>query len=90
MNKEQTIRINNVDEDNQNTHPLYHSGHVRYVKIINDPVFYALLTTSKSDYAKRFQKWVSLSEVLPSIRTYGYCKLFDNPFNHNCLYAIGL
>ena len=39
MNKEQTIRINNVDEDNQNTYPLYRSSHVRYVKIINDPVF---------------------------------------------------
>ena len=39
-----------------------------------------ILLSSKLETAKKFKKWVT-SEVLPSLRKYGYYKLFDNPNN---------
>ena len=47
---------------------------------INESGFYSLVLSSKLETAKKFKKWVT-SEVLPSIRKYGYYKLFDNPNN---------
>ena len=47
---------------------------------INESGFYSLVLSSKLETAKKFKKWVT-SEVLPSIRKYGYFKLFDNPNN---------
>ena len=42
---------------------------------INESGFYSLVLSSKLETAKKFKKWVT-SEVLPSIRKYGYFKLF--------------
>ena len=47
---------------------------------INESGFYSLLLSSKLESAKKFKHWVT-SQVLPSIRKFGYYKLFDNPNN---------
>ena len=47
---------------------------------INESSFYSLVLSSKLETAKKFKKWVT-SQVLPSIRKFGYYKLFDNPNN---------
>ena len=47
---------------------------------INESGFYYLLLSSKLETAKKFKHWVT-SQVLPSIRKYGYYKIFDNPNN---------
>ena len=52
----------------------------KYFNFINESGFYSLVLSSKLETAKKFKKWVT-SDVLPSIRKYGYYKLFDNPNN---------
>ena len=47
---------------------------------INESGFYSLVLSSKLETAKKFKHWIS-SQVLPSIRKYGYYKMFDNPNN---------
>ena len=49
----------------------------KYYTFINESGFYSLVLSSKLEKAKKFKKWVT-SQVLPSIRKYGYYKLFDN------------
>ena len=44
---------------------------------INEPGFYELVFRSKLPAAKMFRQWV-FSEVLPSIRKYGYFKMFKS------------
>ena len=45
---------------------------------IKEPGLYSLIFCSKLETAKIFQDWV-FSEVLPSIRKYGYYRIFNNP-----------
>ena len=52
----------------------------KYYTFINESGFYSLLLSSKLETAKKFKHWVT-SQVLPSIRKFGYYKLFDNPNN---------
>ena len=47
----------------------------KYYTFINESGFYSLVLSSKLETAKKFKKWVT-SEVLPSLRKYGYFKLF--------------
>ena len=47
---------------------------------INESGFYSLLLSSKLETAKKFKRWIT-SQVLPSIRKYGFYKMFDNPNN---------
>ena len=47
---------------------------------INESGFYSLVLRSKLETAKKFKHWIT-SQVLPSIRKYGYFKMFDNPNN---------
>ena len=47
---------------------------------INKSGFYSLVLSSKLETAKKFKHWIT-SQVLPSIRKYGYYKMFDNPNN---------
>ena len=47
---------------------------------INESGFYSLLLSSKLETAKKFKHWIT-SQVLPSIRKYGFYKMFDNPNN---------
>ena len=52
----------------------------QHYTIINEPGFYELVFGSKFEFAKKFRQWV-FNTVLPSIRKFGYYKLFDNPNN---------
>ena len=47
---------------------------------INESGFYSLVLSSKLETAKKFKHWIT-SQVLPSIRKYGYFKMFVNPNN---------
>ena len=60
-----------------------HQNNIRgkYFTMINEPGFYELLFGSKLEFAKKFRQWV-FNTVLPSIRKYGYFKMFDNPNNN--------
>ena len=52
----------------------------KYFTFINESGFYSLILSSKLETAKKFKKWIT-SEVLPSIRKYGYYKLVESPNN---------
>ena len=60
--------------------PVETTGQVRWCTFINESGFYSLVLSSKLEIAKKFKHWVT-SQVLPSIRKYGYFKMFDNPNN---------
>ena len=75
----QAIR-KHVDEEDQKSCPVETTGQVRWCNFINESGFYSLLLSSKLETAKKFKHWVT-SLVLPSIRKYGYYKMFDNPNN---------
>ena len=75
----QAIR-KHVDDEDRKSYPVETTGQVRWCTFINESGFYSLVLSSKLETAKKFKKWVT-SEVLPSIRKFGYYKLFDNPNN---------
>ena len=52
----------------------------KYFTFINESGFYSLVLSSKLETAKKFKHWIT-SEVLPSIRKFGYYKLFESPNN---------
>ena len=49
----------------------------RWIIFIDEPGFYELVFRSRLSKAKMFREWV-FSKVLPSIRKYGYYRMFDN------------
>ena len=61
-----------VDEEDKNT-VVFHDGKRGNpnITIINESGLYALILGSELPVAKKFKRWVT-SEVLPSIRKYGY------------------
>ena len=75
----QAIR-KHVDDEDRKSYPVETTGQVRWSNYINESGFYSLVLSSKLETAKKFKKWVT-SEVLPSLRKFGYYKLFDNPNN---------
>ena len=75
----QAIR-KNVDDEDQKSCPVQTTGQVRWCTFINESGFYSLLLSSKLETAKKFKHWIT-SQVLPSIRKYGFYKMFDNPNN---------
>jgi prophage antirepressor-like protein len=64
--------IESLDDDERNTISIREGirGNPN-VNIISESGLYALVFQSRKPEAKRFRKWVT-SEVLPSIRKYGY------------------
>ena len=79
---DQAIR-KHVDEEDKNILPVVSKGYFKRGRpsiFINESGFYSLILSSKLETAKKFKKWVTL-QVLPSIRKFGYYKLFDNPNN---------
>ena len=56
------------------------TGGLQTCVFINESGFYTLLLSSKLETAKKFKHWVT-SQVLPSIRKFGYYKVFGNPNN---------
>ena len=69
-----------VDYEDQKSWPVETTGQVRWCTFLNESGFYSLVLSSKLETAKKFKHWIT-SEVLPSIRKYGYYKMFDNPNN---------
>ena len=65
-----------VDEEDRKSCPVETTGQVRWIIFINESGFYSLILSSKLETAKKFKRWIT-SEVLPSIRKFGYYKLFD-------------
>ena len=65
-----------VDEEGRKSCPVETTGQVRWIIFINESGFYSLILSSKLETAKKFKRWIT-SEVLPSIRKFGYYKLFD-------------
>ena len=49
----------------------------RWIIFVDEPGFYELVFRSRLPAAKMFREWV-FTKVLPSIRKYGYFKMFDN------------
>ena len=79
---DQAIR-KHVDEQDKYKGPVETTGYSKIGRppiFINESGFYSLVLSSKLETAKKFKKWVT-SQVLPSIRKFGYYKLFDNPNN---------
>ena len=79
---DQAIR-KHVDEQDKYKGPVVLTGYSKRGRppiFINESGFYPLVLSSKLETAKKFKKWVT-SQVLPSIRKFGYYKLFDNPNN---------
>ena len=60
----------------------------RWYTFINEPGFYELVFSSKLKAAKKFRHWV-FTTVLPSIRKYGYYKLFKDETRANQRVIIG-
>lgn len=72
--KIQLGKINTDTEISKHPHTIF----------INEAGLYSLIMSSKQEKAKRFKKWVT-SEVLPSIREFGYYKFKekkDKEINH--------
>ena len=69
-----------VDDEDKYKGPAKTAGGLQLSFLINESGFYSLLLSSKLETAKKFKHWVT-SLVLPSIRKFGYYKLFDNPNN---------
>ena len=69
-----------MSEKYQKTYPRVSRGQGRHQISKSEPGFYELIFKSKLLIAEKFRDWV-FSTVLPSIRKYGWYKLFDNPNN---------
>ncbi len=65
--------IATLDDDEKRSRPVQMDGAAgsRVMTIINESGLYSLIIQSRKPIAKAFKKWVT-SEVLPSIRKYGY------------------
>ena len=62
------------------SYPAKTAGQVRWCTFLNESGFYSLVLSSKLETAKKFKHWFT-SQVLPSIRKFGYFKMFVNPNN---------
>ena len=75
----QAIR-KHVEEEDKYKGAVKTTGGLQQSFYINESGFYSLLLSSKLESAKKFKHWIT-SQVLPSIRKYGFYKMFDNPNN---------
>ena len=75
----QAIR-KHVEEEDKYKGAVETTGGLQESFYINESGFYSLVLSSKLEKSKKFKNWVT-SQVLPSIRKYGYYKMFDNPNN---------
>ena len=74
---DQSIR-KHVDSEDTKSYPVESTGQVRKYNLINESGLYSLTLSSKLETAKMFKRWVT-KDVLPSIRKYGYYRMFNNP-----------
>lgn len=63
--------VERLDEDEKLIYTIHISGQNREVWFVNESGLYNLVFQSRKPEAKAFRKWVT-SEVLPSIRRFGY------------------
>ena len=74
----QAIR-KHVEEEDKKYFPVETTAYLKRGRppiIINESGFYSLVLSSKLETAKKFKRWVT-SEVLPSIRKFGFYKMLD-------------
>ena len=71
----QAIR-KHVDEEDKFKGGVETTGGLQQSIFINESGFYSLVLSSKLETAKKFKRWVT-SEVLPSIRKFGFYKRMD-------------
>ena len=65
-------------------HPIADSlGRIQMTNFVNENGLYDVILDSRKPEARKFRKWIT-SEVLPSIRKYGY---YIAPNIENCLIA---
>lgn len=62
--------VTRLDDDEKGVYAIDTLGGEQETWLINEPGLYRLVMTSRSEWAKKFQKWV-LAEVLPQIRKTG-------------------
>ena len=79
---DQAIR-KHVDDEDKYKGPVETTRGLQQSFFINESGFYSLVLSSKLKTAKKFKKWVT-SQVVPSIRKFGYYKLFHYPNNLMC------
>ena len=69
----QAIR-KHVEEEDKYKGAVETTGGLQQSFYINESGFYSLVLSSKLETAKKFKNWVT-SQVLPSIRKYGFYKI---------------
>ena len=77
VDTDQAIRTHVDDYDKKNL-PVEATDQVRHQIFINESGLYSIIFGSKLESAKKFKRWV-MTEILPSIRKYGYYRSFNNP-----------
>ena len=76
---DQAIR-KHVDNEDRKYFPVETTGYSKRGRppiILNESGLYSLVLSSKLETAKKFKRWIT-SEVLPSIRKYGYYRMLDS------------
>ena len=63
--------------DQHETHGQQNDTRGKYCIFVDEPGFYELVFKSRLPSAKIFREWI-FTKVLPSIRKYGYYRMFDN------------
>ena len=57
----------------------------KYCMLVNEPGFYELVFKSRLPSARIFRQWV-YAKVIPSIRKYGYYKVFDSKIKKRVIF----
>lgn len=65
-----TETLRRLDEDELTSVKLNSGGQTREMKAVNEPGLYRLISASRAENARKFQRWV-YHEVLPSTRKHG-------------------
>ena len=84
---DQAIR-KHVDNEDRKYFPVETTGYSKRGRppiILNESGLYSLVLSSKLETAKKFKSWIT-SEVLPSIRKYGYYKILDSRIKQRVIF----
>ena len=66
-----TNAIQSLDDDEKMNVKILHSSKMREMLFVTESGLYTLIIRSNKPEARRFRKWIT-SEVLPSLRKYGF------------------
>ena len=84
---DQAIR-KHVDNEDRKYFPVETTGYSKRGRppiILNESGLYSLVLSSKLETAKKFKSWIT-SEVLPSIRKYGYYRILDSRIKQRVIF----